>query len=186
MNKKGRLIVVTGPSGVGKTTLLKRLLNEYKDRIVFSVSHTTRSMRNGEINGVDYFFESEEEFKKRIENDEFLEYAIVHNNYYGTSKKQVMDVINSGKDCLLDIDVQGAMNLMSKGIDAIYIFIAPPSLETLKERLVKRATDSKEVIERRLKNAEKELSFQNKYQYIIVNNELDLAYNQLKEILYKN
>lgn len=183
--KKGRVVVVTGPSGVGKTTLLKRLLSEHSDRITFSVSHTTRKARPNEINGVDYIFETEDDFKKGIARGDFLEYAIVHNNYYGTSKEQVKKVIESGKDCLLDIDVQGAMTLMASKIDAIYIFIAPPSIEVLRERLLKRGTESKEMMEIRIKNAEKELTFMDKYNYVVVNDNIEDAYLKLKNILYK-
>lgn len=184
MNDIGRLIIVTGPSGVGKTTLLKRLLDEYKDKICFSVSHTSRKARINEVNGIDYIFETEDEFKKRIKSDEFLEYAVVHGNYYGTSKRQVENVINSGIDCLLDIDVQGGSNLMTKNIKGVYIFIAPPSIEILRERLLKRATDAVDVIEKRVKSAEKELRFKDKYQYIIINDNLERAYNELKNIIF--
>jgi len=178
------LIIVTGPSGVGKTTLIKRLLDEYKGKICFSVSHTSRIARVNETEGVDYIFESEKIFKKRIDSDEFLEYAVVHGNYYGTSKHQVEKVLNSGRDCLLDIDVQGGSNLMKKNIKGLYIFIAPPSIEVLRERLIKRSTDSLDVIEKRVKNAENELLYKDKYQFVIINDILDNAYNELKNIIY--
>lgn len=184
MDKKARLIVVSGPSGVGKTTLLKRLLNEFNDNIVFSVSYTSRGQRINEINGVDYFFVTKEEFEDGIKNDLFLEYAVVYGNYYGTSKKFIKKCLDKGKECLLDIDVQGGLNLMSKKTDAIFIFIAPPSYEVLKERLTKRSTDSKEVIEKRLKNAKFELEQKEKYDYIVINDELEKAYQELKEIIF--
>ncbi|MBN2546464.1 MAG: guanylate kinase [Spirochaetes bacterium] len=184
MNDKGRLIIVTGPSGVGKTTLLKRLLEEYKDKICFSVSHTSRKARSNELNGIDYIFDTEEEFKNRIKSNEFLEYAVVHGNYYGTSKHQVQKVLDSGMDCLLDIDVQGGTYLMMNNIKGIYIFIAPPSIDILRERLLKRSTDPVDVIEKRVKNAEKELQFKDKYQYIIINDKLKKAYNELKNIIF--
>ena len=183
MSKKGRLIVITGPSGVGKTTLIKKLLKNFKDKIFFSISYTSRPARSNEINGIDYYFISKEEFKKRIKENKFLEYALVHDNYYGTDKKLIDDTILSGKDCLLDIDVQGGLNLMSKNINAIYIFIAPPSIFTLKERLLKRYTDTYEEIEKRVINAEKELKAKDNYQYIIVNNNFGRAYKELETIL---
>lgn len=186
MNKKGRLIVITGPSGVGKTTLIKKLLNEYKDKVYFSVSFTSRLPRDSEIDGVDYYFISKEEFKKRVKRNKFLEYALVHDNYYGTDKKLVEDTVFSGKDCLLDIDVQGGLNLMSKNIKAIYIFIAPPSIITLKKRLLKRYTDTYDVIEKRVINAEKEIKEKDNYQYIITNDNFNKAYKELKTILFKN
>ena len=186
MSKKGRLIVITGPSGVGKTTLIKKLLKNFKDKIFFSISYTSRPARNNEINGIDYFFISKEEFKERIKENKFLEYALVHDNYYGTDKKLIDDTILSGKDCLLDIDVQGGLNLMSKNIKAIFIFIAPPSIVTLKERLIKRYTDTYEEIDKRVINAEKELKAKDNYQYIIVNDNFNRAYKELETILFNN
>lgn len=182
--KKGRLIVITGPSGVGKTTLLKRLLKGHKKEITFSVSYTSREPRINEIDGVDYFFITKEEFEKEIKENKFLEYALVHGNFYGTSREQVDKVIKGGKDCLLDIDVQGGLILMSKNTEAMYIFIAPPSLDTLKERLYHRSTDDVEVIERRLKNAEKELLEKDKYDFLVINDNLETAYKDLEKIIY--
>lgn len=184
MDNKGRLIVITGPSGVGKTTLIKKLLNKYKDKIIFSVSYTSRDPRINEINGIDYFFISKEEFEKRIKKNKFLEYALVHKNYYGTDKQFVENIISKEKDCLLDIDVQGGLNLMSKNIKAIFIFIAPPSINTLKDRLLKRSTDSLEIIQNRIKDAERELKEKDKYQFIIINDNIDKAYDELESIIY--
>lgn len=150
----------------------------------FSVSCTSRKIRDGEAEGTDYFFISVEQFKNKIKENDFLEYAIVHDNYYGTCRKEVDKILRTGKDCLLDIDVQGGVNLMSKNIDAVYIFIAPPSIEVLRERLLNRSTDTIEVINKRIKNAEKELEYKDKYQFIIVNDDLNKAYDELVKIIY--
>jgi len=183
---KGRLLVVSGPSGVGKTTLIKMLLDKYKNDITFSVSHTSRGPRKGEMNGKDYIFVTKNEFKDGIKKDIFLEYAKVYENFYGTSKEQVEKVINSGKDCLLDIDVQGGISLMEKNIKAVYIFIAPPSLDVLKERLFKRSTDSVEVINKRLSVAEREIKQKDRYDYVIINENLDKAFTDLEKIYLYN
>ncbi len=182
--KKGRIIVISGPSGAGKSTLLKMLLEKYKEKIKFSVSFTSRSPRKGEIDGQDYFFITQEEFEKDIQNDIFLEWAIVHGNYYGTSKKYIEEIINSGFDCILDIDVQGARNLMNKKIDALYIFIAPPSIEELKKRLLNRNTDTIETIEKRIKNAEEEMKYKDYYNYIVINDNLEIAFKNLEKIIF--
>ncbi len=183
--KKGKIFIVSGPSGVGKTTLLKMLLEKYKDKLKFSVSDTSRPKRKGEINGVDYNFITKEEFENGIKNNNYLEYAVVHDNYYGTSKKQVENIINSNYDILLDIDVQGALTLMSKKVKAKYIFIAPPNIETLKERLLNRSTEPMEVIETRLNNAKIEIAQKDKYDHIIINDDLNRAFIQLEKLFYK-
>jgi len=182
--KKGRLIVISGPSGAGKSTLLKMLLEKYKGSLKFSVSFTSREPRVGEIDGQDYFFISQEQFEKDIKDDIFLEWAVVHGNYYGTSKKYIEDIINCGIDCILDIDVQGALNLMNKKIDALYIFIAPPSIEELKKRLLNRNTDTLETIEKRIKNAENEMKYKDYYNYVVVNDDLNEAFKKLERIVF--
>jgi guanylate kinase len=186
LNKLGKLIVVSGPSGAGKSSLLKKLLAKYEGQILFSVSYTSREKRVGEEDGIDYNFISKSEFEDKIKNNVFLEWAIVHNNYYGTSSEYIKNIVDKGIDCILDIDVQGGLNLMSKMIDAIYIFIAPPSIDTLKERLIGRATDSIEVINRRVENAKKEILEKDKYQHIIINDNFDEAFDKLEKIIYND
>lgn len=181
---KGDLIIISGPSGVGKSTILKRFFEEFSDKIGFSVSYTSRAVRQGEMNGKDYYYVTIDKFKRMIENDEFLEWAQVHDNFYGTSKSEVSDIINQGLFCFLDIDVQGAMNLKQKGVNAKYIFIAPPSIEELKHRLFKRGSENESDIQKRYKNAEKELTFMNEYDYIIVNDDIEKAYFELKNIIF--
>jgi guanylate kinase len=182
--KQGRLFVVSGPSGVGKTTLLKMLLNKHNDKLCFSVSYTSRYKRDGEIEGVDYFFIPKEEFEKKIKENFFIEYAVVHEHYYGTSRRFIDNVLKSGTHCLLDIDVQGGLQLMAKKIDADYVFIAPPSFESLKNRLTLRATDSKEDVEIRLNNAKKELEQKDKYNKIIINDDLNRAFKELEKLFF--
>ncbi len=180
--RKGILFVVSGPSGVGKTSMIKSIISEMEDA-VFSVSCTTRPKRPGEVDGEDYFFVSEEEFKKMIEEDAFLEWARVHGYLYGTPKKFVEDTVNKGKDVILDIDVQGALSVKKKAEDAVYIFIAPPSIEDLRERLEKRKTEDREAMERRLEDARWELQLIEEFDYLIINRDLVEAINDLKSIM---
>ncbi|MBQ9179730.1 MAG: guanylate kinase [Firmicutes bacterium] len=182
--KNGILVVISGPSGAGKGTIVGRILKEL-DNIGFSTSMTTRSPREGEVDGRDYFFVTEEEFKKAIDEDAFVEYANVHGNYYGTPKSEVASRLERGMNVLLDIDVQGAMNVKKQMPEGVFIFISPPSMEELRARLEGRGKDSAEDIERRLKNAEGEMKLIGEYDYHVVNDDLDTAVEEVKEIIIK-
>ncbi|MDY3005797.1 guanylate kinase [Anaerococcus porci] len=180
--KKGFLLVISGPSGVGKGTVLHDLMNTQKN-LVYSVSVTTRKQRPGEIEGVSYFFKSHDEFEKMINEDKFLEYAKVHNNYYGTPKDFVEEKINEGKIVILEIDVQGALNVKKNTDNGVFIFLAPPSLSELKNRIVNRGTETTKDIKLRMNNAKKELSYINEYDYLVVNDHLNSAINLVNEII---
>ncbi|MEW5820153.1 MAG: guanylate kinase [Cyanobacteriota bacterium] len=180
--KRGNVVVITGPSGVGKGTIVKQILAKFND-IVLSVSATTRKIRPGERNGVEYYFKSVEEFKNLIDEGQMLEWAIFADNYYGTFKDAVKEKINEGKDVILEIEVQGAMQVKDKLPESILIFIAPPSLEELKTRLVGRATETPEVVMKRLKIAEEELKTTNKFKYVVKNDNLELAIKEVENII---
>jgi len=186
---KGALLIVSGASGTGKSTLCSKLLGLRKN-LRFSVSCTTRGPRAGEIHGTHYYFLTIEDFRKKIENDEFIEYAEVHGNFYGTLKSEVISRINCGTDILLDIDVQGAMQIKKKARKDKFlknsielIFIGPPSFDELERRLRNRKTDSEEVIKKRLENAKKELSFWKEYDYLVINGELERATEDMMKLL---
>ncbi len=178
------LMVLSGPSGVGKSTLVNFLKENYGENLHFSISATTRKPRGKEKNGVDYIFLAKNEFERRIENNEFLEYALVHDNYYGTLKEQVFPFMEMGKDVILDIDVQGGQTIKKNFNDAVLVFIAPPSIEELKNRLLKRGTDSIQIIEKRLKNAIYEINQAKHYDYILVNDDLSKA-TKILDCIYK-
>ncbi len=182
MLKEGKIFVISAPSGAGKSTICNRVLKEI-DKISFSVSMTTRKPRTGEVDGVDYKFVDVDTFKKTIEANGFLEWAQVHNNYYGTPLSLVEEKTKQGIDIILDIDVQGGMQVKNRAPHSILIFIAPPSMEELERRLRGRGTDSTEVIDVRLKNAENEMSYKEKYEHIIINNALEKAINDLKQLI---
>ena len=180
--KKGFLLVVSGPSGVGTGTVLHDLMNTQKN-LVYSVSATTRKKRDGEIEGVSYFYKTHDEFKQMIKEDKFLEYAEVHNNYYGTPKEFVENKINDGKIVVLEIDVQGAVNVKKNTENAVFIFLAPPSLSELKNRIVGRGTETEQDINVRMKNARKELEYIKDYDYLVINDHINSAINSVNEII---
>ena len=179
---KGFLLVVSGPSGCGKGTICNRLLQRNKD-FVFSVSATTRKPRNGEKEGINYFFIDDKKFEKMIEDNEFIEYAKVHNNYYGTPKNFVLNEINKGKIVILEIDVQGALQVKKVYPEAIFIFLLPPSMRELKNRIIKRGTETEEDINIRYKNAFGELKFINEYDYFVINDKVAEAVEKVEAII---
>lgn len=185
MGKRGKIIVIVAPSGTGKSTLLAKIQKEITE-LVWSISCTTRPMREGEVDGKDYFFIKEDEFKQKIQEDAFIEWAKVHSNYYGTLKSFVDEGLEQGKYLLFDLDVQGCDSIKKLyGDEARVIFIEPPSVEALEERLLNRATDSKEVIQERLKNALEELKRKNDFDYNVINDNIDRAYENLKGVINK-
>lgn len=180
---RGNLIVVSGPSGCGKGTLCGELLKN-NPNLFLSISMTTRSPREGEVNGVNYYFVTEEEFQKRIDDNKFLEYAIVHNNkYYGTPKDIVEQNLDKGIDVILEIDIEGALKVNNLMPEGIFIFIMPPSMRELKRRLIGRQTETKEQILERFKKAYQEINEVNKYNYIIINDDINKAVSKIEAII---
>jgi len=182
MKKKGILFIISAPSGSGKTTLCNKLVDSV-GALSRSISMTTRPPRVGERDGVDYIFIERKEFLKRKKRNEFLEWAKVFNEYYGTPKRYVRHLLAKGQGVVLSIDVQGAMKIKRLGMKAVYIFILPPSKAMLRERLISRSTDSKKAIAKRLGIAKKELSYLPRYSYVVVNNVLESAIENLKSII---
>lgn len=179
----GKVIVIVAPSGAGKTTIAQRLLKEFP-RIKFSISGTTRPPRDGEVNGEDYYFLSDEEFDQKIENEEFLEWEYYSGNRYGTLRSEVDKLVESGYFPLLDIEVKGALNVERLySSDAISIFIEPPSMEELKNRLSKRGSETEESLQQRLKRAEMEMKYADRFDYSVVNDDLEEAYTEVKNII---
>ena len=182
MRKKGLLIVVSGPAGVGKGTLCKAYIKKFDD-MKLSVSTTTRNPREGEKDGVEYNFTTVENFKKMIESDDLLEYVNVFDNYYGTSKKWVEEQIDLGNDIILEIDIVGAMNVKKVYNDAILIFLLPPSYEVLKSRLENRRTENADQIQKRLSRMTQEINIMRDYDYFVVNDDLDDSLTLMKSII---
>ncbi len=184
MNKKGRLFVISGPSGVGKGTLCKKLVKKHPE-LSISVSVTTRDKRSEDIEGVTYFFKTVDQFKRMIDENGFLEWTIYNGNYYGTPIKPVNDALDCGKDFILEIEVVGALNVRKFFPDAVLIFIAPPSFEALRKRLESRGSETPESIASRIALAEEELKLKDKYDYIVINDNLETAVSDVENIIIK-
>lgn len=183
MSKRGMLIVLSGPSGVGKGTVRKALFSQPGNDFQYSVSMTTRQPRPGEVNGKDYFFVSKEEFEQHIREGQMLEYAKYVDNYYGTPLKYINDTLDEGKDVFLEIEVNGAMQIRSKCPDGVFIFLTPPDLMELRQRLIHRGTDSMEVINKRIHKAFGEIQMMQNYDYAVVNDQVDNAVTKIKDII---
>ena len=180
--EKGNLIVISGPSGAGKGTIIDKL-KEINDNFWLSISMTSRDIRSNDIPDETYFFVSKEEFEDRIKKGVFLEYAMYNGNYYGTPKDKILDKLNQGIDVVLEIEIQGALKVKELVPDAIFIFILPPSMDELRKRLVKRGTDSKEKILSRFKRAYQEINEVTKYNYVVINDDIEKAVNKVNSIL---
>lgn len=181
--RKEIFFVITGPSGVGKTTIMDRVLGR-DERLAYSISHTTRDKRTDEVEGEDYFFVDREEFERFREEDRFLEWAEVYGDYYGTSRGEIDRIKREGRDPFLDIDVQGAKQLRSDpSVDAVFVFLAPPSLEELERRIADRGAESSEIRERRMEVAREEISRIPEFDYLIVNEELKKAVGDLEAVI---
>jgi len=179
---RGNLIVISGPSGAGKGTIIGKLVDSY-DNAWLSVSMTSRNIRSNDVPGVTYFFVSKEEFEERIRNDEFLEYAMYNGNYYGTPRDKINEKLSEGVDVILEIEIQGALKVKELVEDAIFIFILPPSMKELKRRLISRGTDSMDKIFDRFKTAYQEINEVTKYNYVVINDDVDRAVEKVKSIL---
>ena len=182
MTQQGILIVVSGPSGAGKGTICKELLNN-NPNVKYSISATTRQPRTGEVNGVNYLFITKDKFTGMIKNDELLEWAEVYGNFYGTPRQYVLDQLNKGYDVVLEIDTQGAMKVKGKFPEGVYIYILPPSLDELADRIHKRGTDSLEVIKKRLQCVNGELAEAHNYHYIVTNDQVPAAVKKVENII---
>jgi len=181
MTERGKMVVISGPSGAGKSTVCKRILED--SRVQFSVSATTRGMRAGEVDGKDYHFLTMEEFRQRVEEGQFIEHAHVHGNMYGTLRAPIEDVLASGRHYLLEIDVQGALQMKAQEIPGLYVFIAPPDFEELRRRLVGRGTEAPEVVERRLAKAEDEYRERVHYDHVVVNDVLERCVAEVRALI---
>ena len=181
--ERGLLIVLSGPSGVGKGTVCRALREEEDNNLQYSVSATTRKPREGEVEGVHYFFKSREEFERMIEQKELLEHAEFVGNYYGTPVEWVRETLESGQDVILEIEVQGAVQVKELLPEAVFLFLAPPSLQELRNRLIGRGTESEEVIKQRLLVAREEIELMDAYDYVVTNDEVDKAIDRIKAIV---
>lgn len=182
MSNKGTAFVLSAPSGTGKTTLSRALLKLMPD-MVYSISATTRPKREGEVDGEDYYFYDEQDFIEKDKAGEFLESANVYGNWYGTPKSRVEESLNKGKDLLLEVDVQGAASIKEKGLEAVYIFLIPPSLKELKERLQNRKTEDERTLQKRLDKAKDEMEHYSLYNYVVINDQLEDALQRIKSIV---
>jgi guanylate kinase len=183
MQEKGLLIVLSGPSGVGKGTVRKEVFSQPDTAFEYSISATTRAPREGEVHGVDYFFKTRDEFEQLIEEEKLLEYAEFVGNYYGTPVDYVQQTLDSGKDVFLEIEVQGARQVRKKFPDGLFIFLVPPSLSELKNRIVTRGTESEDVINNRMNAAREELEMMHLYDYVVENDQVDRAVERIKAIV---
>ncbi|WP_210363768.1 guanylate kinase [Bacillus sp. REN3] len=183
MQEKGLLIVLSGPSGVGKGTVRKELFSHPDTAFEYSVSATTRLPREGERNGVDYFFKTREEFEKMIRKDQLLEYAEFVGNYYGTPVEYVRETLDAGKDVFLEIEVQGASQVRKKFPEGLFIFLAPPSLSELENRIVTRGTETEDIIKGRMKAAREEIEMMELYDYVVENDQVERASERIKAIV---
>lgn len=182
MIDKGLLIVISGPSGAGKGTLCKAILNKHSE-LNISVSMTTRQPRAAECDGINYFFVNREKFENMIANNQFLEYACVYDNYYGTPREYVESLINQGKDVILEIDIQGALKVKKVYKEGVFIFIMPPSMEELKNRIKKRGSETEESLVKRFKAAYKEINYVSKYNYMVINDTVESAVEKIESII---
>ncbi|MEC5422749.1 guanylate kinase [Virgibacillus sp. C22-A2] len=182
IDEKGILFILSGPSGVGKGTVRKELFDQ-ATHLKYSISMTTRNRRTGETDGIDYFYKSKEEFEKLIEQEQLLEYAKYVNNYYGTPRTYVEEMLAAGHDVFLEIEVQGALQVKENFPEGVFIFLFPPSLEELKNRIVNRGTESTELVLNRLKEARKEIEMMDAYDYVVVNDRVELAVRKIQSII---
>ncbi|MDY2794438.1 guanylate kinase [Peptostreptococcus porci] len=182
VKKKGLLIVISGPSGAGKGTICKKLVEKH-EKINLSVSATTRKPREGEIEGVSYYYKSKSEFENMIDNDEFLEFAKIYENYYGTPKKTIFDEISKGNDVILEIEMQGAMQVKKSYPESVFVFILPPSLSELKSRIVGRGTETNAQIEMRFNSAYNEIKLVGEYDYFVFNNVVEKSVEDIEKII---
>jgi guanylate kinase len=181
MKQKGLLVVISGPSGAGKGTICEALLKETE--LWLSISATTRQPRNGETHGASYYFLARENFEERIQQDDFLEYAEVYGNYYGTPKTEALNSIEAGRDVILEIDIQGALKVKENYPEGVFIFILPPSMEELKNRIINRGSETQESLMTRFKSAYKELNYISKYNYAVINDTVEEAVKKIQSII---